>query len=125
MIHDMAIHESWMNIHELAMMVNLGWLLVVLFLNPHELIKIFLQKFYKISKYTIRPSELNYIHFFPDMIKALRYIRTSIVLRFIKEGANLKKALLFVPARYIRTFDVMSEVNLNFRPKDPNFGFSW
>ena len=24
MIHDMAIHESWMNIHELAMMVNLG-----------------------------------------------------------------------------------------------------
>ena len=24
MIHDMAINESWMKIHELAMMVNLG-----------------------------------------------------------------------------------------------------
>ena len=24
MIHDMEIHESWMNIHELAMTVNLG-----------------------------------------------------------------------------------------------------
>ena len=35
-----------------------------------------------------------------------------LILRFTEEEAGVRKqALLFVPARYIRTFDVISEVN--------------
>ena len=38
-----------------------------------------------------------------------RYIRTS--LRFAKEEADDRKTLLFDPARYIRTFDVIFEIS--------------
>ena len=36
----------------------------------------------------------------------------NLILRFTKEEAEVRKqAFPFVPARYIRTFDVISEVN--------------
>ena len=43
------------------------------------------------------------------------YSILNLILRFTKEEADVpKQAFPFVPARYIRTFDVISEVNCVF-----------
>ena len=45
-----------------------------------------------------------------------------LILRFTKEETEVRKqALPFVPARYIRTFDVISEVKSRFTKEEGNF----
>ena len=54
------------------------------------------------------------LFFFPNFAKSplTPFSILYLVLRFTKEEAEVRKqALSFVPARYIRSFDVISEVN--------------
>ena len=57
---------------------NISLLSGRLVFNPHELVKLVLQKFYKIVKCTIWPSEPNYINFFRFDQHIMRYMRMRI-----------------------------------------------
>ena len=60
--------------------------------------------------------------FFQILPKLHFYYILNLILRFTKEEAEVRKrAFPFVPARYIRTFDVISEVNCVFLRRKRRF----